>query len=195
MGKKLIIKGADFSQNAINTISTTWIYKSSVERSAAYGIGSGSMANNNPWGFGPYLNSSVSGINIVRLILCSSTSLNLNIGKTYSLTKMKVGTTTTTDTVLANVSFTQSDMNAGYKDVVVPETDLAADETIGFMIFDKLNQGLVKNSSDNVYYLPMCAKYGTGVTASSINQGGTSTSPSVAANLNCGMWFGIRTVE
>lgn len=195
MGKKLIIKGADFSQNAINTISTTWVYQSSIERSAVYGIGTGSMANNNPWGYGPYLNSSVSGINIVRLILSSNTSVNLNIGKNYSLTKIKIGATTTSDTILANMSFTQSDMNAGYKDVVIPETNLAADETIAFMVFDKQNQGFAKESSDNVCYLPLCAKYGTGVTASSIYQSGKATSPSVQANLDCGLWLGIRTDE
>lgn len=192
MGKKLIIKGADFSENAINTISTTWVYQGYSERTSVYGIGSGSMANNNPWGCGPYLNSPVSGINIVRLILSSSTSVNLNIEKTYSLTKLKVGTTTTSSAILANVSFTQADMNTGYKDVIIPETNLAADETIAFMVFDKLNQGFVK-ASDNTYYTPVSTIFGTGVTASGINQSGSATSPSVAANLNCGIWFGIRT--
>lgn len=195
MGKKLIIKGADFSQNAINKISIAWVYQSSVKRSSIYGIGSGSMANNNTWGLGTYLNRSVSGINIVRLILCSNTSVNLNIGKTYSLTKIKIGATTTSDTILANISFTQADMNAGYKDVIIPETNLAANETIGFMVFDKLNQGFVKEASDNTYYIPVSIAFGTGVTASAINQSGTSTSPSVAANLDCGMWLGIMVDE
>lgn len=158
MGKKLIIKGTDFSQNALNVL--TWQYEGNSLTNKAFGIGPSSMQSNNFWGYGPKLNSAVSGINYVKLITNSnSVTRNYNIGKNYVLIKLKVGSEVSTNDIITTFSFTSEDIEQGYKIIQISPVSLNEDETIAFGIFDKQNQNLYANPFDNRCYLPVSTEY------------------------------------
>ena len=166
MGKRLIIKGADFSDNAIPIeyetdwyLNNTTVDRESISFNPAYVAGATAF-------WGAYATTAAVGktINIVRLELKSISQQTLPL--TMSLCKVKVGDTTATDfTVIKNFTITSDDVAAGYKEIEIDDTTLASvNETIAPCLIDNSTTvyspiGMISDS--NAYYMRLDANHTT----------------------------------
>ena len=138
MGKKLIIRGADFSTNGLadNPLWYNVVSSTTVTRSQA----GGSIVNIGVGGYLPDCNALNKPINLIRVYLTYGISTSI----TFSVFKMSTDDLyTKTFESIKNFTVTSTELSRGYKDILLDEpiTISASKETLAV--------GILNNSGNN----------------------------------------------